>query len=489
MRANPTAILRRIEKELCERSLLEFIQRGWHAIEPGGSFVAGWALAAICEHLEAVSRGEITRLLINVPPGCTKSMTVNVFWPAWEWGPRNAPHLRYISASHEGTLSTRDLVRCRDLVNSEWYQGLWGDRFDWKGDQNAKTLYENNHAGSRYAGSVGGSLIGRRGDRIIVDDPHNTQNVESDQVRKAAVRWFSETLPTRVNDQERSPIVVIMQRVHQGDISGHILSKELGYTHLCLPMEFERDHPHKSTRFVDPRTKDGELLWPERFTPKALDELKKTFRSFGGMYAETGQLQQRPAPRGGGMFQEKDFQYLERAPELRDIAATARGWDLAGTEDAAAAYSAGAKISRLVNGAIVVEDVLRGQWNPHKVYDNIEGAARRDGLRVKQSLPQDPGQAGKDQKRHLAAHLQGCNLHFSPESGSKADRAQPLAAQGQAGNLFLVRGPWNDAFVAEAMVFPNGEFLDQIDAASRAYAAVIGPRAPRLGAAPLLVTR
>lgn len=188
------------------------------------------------------------------------------------------------------------------------------------------------------------------------------------------------------------------------------------------------------------------------------------------------------------MFQEKDFKYLDRPPDPAEIAASCRGWDLAATESTSASFTAGTRISRLRNGSIVIEDVVRGQWSPHQVYETMRAVATRDGLRVKQSIPQDPGQSGKDQKRHLAAEMHGFNLHFSPESGSKAARAEPLAGQAQGGNLFLVRAPWNDAFVAEACVFPMGDFLDQIDSASRAYAQVIeAHRLPALAAAPRIV--
>lgn len=463
--------------------------RGWPSLHGGAPLVRGWAIDAMCDHLEAVARGEIRRLLINIPPGTTKSMTTNVFFPAWVWGPQDRPQEKFISTSFDRDLTIGHMLRGRDLIDSEWYQTLWGDRFTWSEDQNAKTHYVNSAGGSRFAGSVGSSLIGRRGDFIIVDDPHSTENVESEPIRKQSVRWFAETLPTRVNMQGVSPIIVIMQRVHQGDISGHILSKELGYVHLCLPMEYEPDHPFKSTRFQDPRTQLGELLWPERFPREAIEELKMTFRSFGGPYAEAGQLQQRPSPRGGGMFQEKDFKYLDRAPEHSEIAAVCRGWDLAATESTSASFTAGARVCRLKNGSIVIEDIVRGQWNPHQVYETIRAVGSRDGQpRVKQSIPQDPGQAGKDQIRNIAAALHGYNLHFSPESGSKPARAEMLAAQAQAGNLFLVRGAWNDAFVAEACVFPMGDFLDQVDACSRAYAQIIETkRLPTLGAASRVV--
>jgi len=475
--ANREIALRELDRLDSEAKLLDFVRLGWHSLEPGADFVSGWAVGAICEHLEAVSLGQIRRLLINVPPGCTKSMTTNVFWPAWEWGPKGNPHLRYISASYAGELSIRDNVRGRDLIRSEWYQQLWGHKFSFKGDQNAKVKYENNKAGWRFASSVGAGLTGHRGDRIIVDDPHAVQQAESEADRNSALRWFAETLPTRLNDVDESAIVVIMQRVHEKDVSGLIISKELGYDHLMLPMEYEPDHPHLSRtalNFRDPRTQLGELLWPERFSAKSVEELKLTFRSWGGTYAEAGQLQQRPAPRGGGMFQRKDFQYLDEAP--REVLRRVRGWDLAATKDGQGAFTAGVKMSRTRDGKVVVEDVRRGRWGPHEVRTNIRAAAESDGHGVLQDLPQDPGQAGKVQKSDLVALLAGYDAHATPESGSKEDRARPLAAQAEAGNIFLVRAPWNDAFVDEACLFPNGELKDQVDAASRAFGRLIQKR-------------
>ena len=481
---NPSETLRDLERIRSEGSLLEFIKAGWHALEPGTPFLHGWAVEAICEHLEAVTNGEIRRLLINVPPGCTKSMTTNVFWPAWEWGPRNKPDYRYINASYGADLSIRDNMRCRDLIQSEWYQANWSDRFQMKGDQNAKILYENDRTGWRFAASVGKGITGRRGDRIIVDDPHSVENVESDVVRERALRWFFETLSSRFNKLDESALVVIMQRVHDRDLSGAILAKELGYTHLCLPMEFEPDHPHLSTRFTDPRTEPGELLWPERFSPKAVDEQKETFRAWGGSYAEAGQLQQRPVPRGGGMFKRDDFDIIDAIPAHLQVIHRARGWDLAATDSSRAAYTVGAKVAKLADGRLVVEDVLRFRGGPAEVEAKILACANQDGPNVAQFIPQDPGQAGKAQVRALAALLEGFNARFSPESGDKETRAIPLAAQVEVGNVCLIRAPWNDALLAEAALFPAGEFKDQVDALTRAYDWILQNREPSIATIP-----
>lgn len=481
---NPQKSFDELEKLRCESSFIEFVKAGWHALEPGVKFQHGWAVEAICDALERVSRGETKRLLVNIPPGATKSMTCSVMFAAWEWGPRNQPDYRYINASYGADLSIRDNMRCRDLIQSEWYQKHWGDRFQMKGDQNAKVLYENDKTGWRFAASVGKGITGRRGDRIIVDDPHSVENVESEVVRERALRWFFETLSSRLNKLDESAIIVIMQRVHDRDLAGAILAADMGYEHLCVPMEYESDHPHKSTHFVDPRTEEGELMWPERFSRKAVEDQKAAFRAWGGTYAEAGQLQQRPVPRGGGMFKRDDFEIIDAIPAHAQVVMRARGWDLAATAKARAAFTVGAKIAKLADGRIVIEDVVRGQWGPAEVEAKILACAQQDGINVAQFLPTDPGQAGKSQTRAFAAMLEGFNARFSPESGDKETRAIPLAAQLEVGNVCLIRAPWNDALLSEFALFPAGQFLDQVDATTRAYDWILQNRAPSIATVP-----
>jgi len=481
---NRDQVLRDIDAYQCDQSLMNFTRIAWKQIEPETPFVDGWAVEAICEHLEAVTRGEIKRLLINIPPGCMKSLTSNVFWPAWEWGPKRSQHLRFVSASYEKGLATRDLVRCRDLLFSEWYQSLWPIEF--KGDQNLKTYYENAQRGWRLAASVGSSLIGYRGDRIVVDDPHDVKSAESELKREESLRWFTEVLPTRLNNQMKSTIVVVMQRLHERDISGLICSKlKADWEHLMLPMEYEpkRKCVIQVTGFEDPREVDGELLWPERFDGDSVEKLKNVFRSQGGTYAEAAQLQQRPAPRGGGMFKRKDFEIVEAPPPG---GRTVRGWDLAASTGRDAAYTVGAKVT-LYQGKLYIVDIVREKLSPSGVEKLVLSCANQDGRATWISIPQDPGQAGKAQKARLAQVLHGYRVHFSLESGAKEDRATPLAAQVEAGNVSIVRAPWNDALLNEAEMFPTGEFLDQIDALSRAYAKLLMDRGRNISLQPGMI--
>lgn len=474
LKAAPDLFQRAARELLCERSFPDFFRLFWPILEPSAPLIMSPALDAILEHLEAFARGEIKRLLINVPPGFSKSMATSVFMPAWIWGPRGRPDARFITTSYDANLAIRDNLRCRNLLLSEEFKSIWGERVAFRHDERGKMRYANTSGGWRQATSVNAALTGHRADFIIIDDPHSTKGAESDAIRKTTLRWFSETLPTRLNSQMDSGIVCIMQRLHTNDIAGHILKNDLGYEVLCIPMEYEPDHPTTSTRWKDWRTEPGELADPIRFPRQAVDDLKRLFMSEGGSYAIAGQLQQRPIPRGGGMFKEDWFRFLDFEPDPDAIVVgPVRGWDLAASDNEGAAYTVGVKGCRLRDGRVVILDVVRAQLEAAEVYSMIRDTAERDGELCQQSLPQDPGQAGKDQRRHLAALLAGYNCHFSPESGSKALRAQSLASQAEAGNVALVLGDWNTAFVKEACDFPRGQYLDQVDAASRMFSRLL----------------
>lgn len=487
--ANPDAGLLYLDKLDAEASLMSFIRLMWPVLEPGRKLVEGWALYAIIDHLEAMARGDILKLLINVPPGCMKSLTTGVFFPAWIWGPLNMPHKRFCSWSYGQDLTVRDNRKMRLLIESDMYRTLWGDQFKLTSDQNEKKFFENDATGFMFASGIGGAGTGHRGDFCRFDDPHKVKEAESEVKREDANQWIAETLPTRKND-DKCAFLGIMQRIHQHDASGMIIDEELGYEHLCLPMEFEADHPHPSKTsldFVDPRTEDGELLWPERFSREEVDDLKKGLSAWGGSYAVAGQFQQRPAPRGGGMFQQADFKYVDDCPT--DVSSRVRGWDLAATskrENPRASHTVGLRMSKDKEGRIYIEDVRRIQGSDLEVEQLLRQCAEMDSRRVVQDIPQDPGQAGKAQKAALARLLHGYECKFSPETGKKQHRAIPLSAQCEAGNLYLVRGSWNAAFVREACIFPAGD-KDQIDAASRAYARLIMKKPRRIGSAPRVI--
>jgi phage terminase large subunit-like protein len=275
--------------------LVDFVEAAWPILEPRMPFVSGNLVEAICEHLEAVTAGLITRLLINVPPGSAKSLLVSVFWPAWEWGPKGLTSYRYISSSFAESACVRDVRKMRLLVTSDWYQRHWPHVELTRGGE---LSFENTLTGTR-DGVAFSSLTSRRGDRLILDDPHSVEKAESPNDREKATRRFRESAVNRLNDQAKSAIVVVMQRLHEADISGVIQEFMPDYVQLVLPMEYESGrHCETSIGFSDWRRSEGELLFPQRWGRPEVENLKRDM----DRWAYAGQYQQRPSPRGGGVF-------------------------------------------------------------------------------------------------------------------------------------------------------------------------------------------
>lgn len=449
-----------IERELCERSFSAFARRAWKVLEPESKLEWGWALDAICDHLQALTEGKINppRLQINVPPGSMKSLLASVMWQAWEWGPRKMPHKRFVSTSYKQDLAIRDSRKARILITSDWYQSLWP--VELMRDQNAKSKFENTATGFRDSMSFTG-MTGSRGDRVIIDDPLSVDQALSDAERQAVETTFREALPTRVNNKD-SAIVLIMQRLHERDPSGIIEADGLPYTKLIIPMRYEADRNTSTELFKDPRTRDGELMFPERFPEQTVSELERTLGSYGA----AGQLQQRPAPRGGGMFKRSNFRAAASAPEGTKWV---RGWDLAATDDPKAAWTVGVLMGISPDRRFFIADVRRIQGTPHQVEQLLLTTAEGDGTKVFGSIPQDPGQAGKAQAEYLIRQLSGFPYKASPESGDKETRAEPFASQVEAGNVYLLPGDWQTKYLDELEVFPAGRWVDQVDASSRAF--------------------
>jgi predicted phage terminase large subunit-like protein len=445
---------------LCEQSLWHFVKWAWKVVEPGTPFIASWHIKAICEHLEACTRGEIRRLLITMPPRSMKSLLVSVFWPAWVW--INEPDKRWIYASYAQHLSTRDSLHCRDVILSPWYQERWGDRFRLRTDQNTKVRFDNDQSGFRLASSTGGMGTGEGAWAIVADDAHNVVQSESDVERAAVLHWWDQSMSTRGNDPKTVCHVIVMQRLHENDLAGHVLEQG-GYEHLLLPMEFESDRRcTTSIGWSDPRQREGELLSPKRFPPSAIAELKTRLGSYGW----AGQFQQRPAPKGGGMFKRHWFKIIDARPAGPDIARI-RYWDLAASVDGD--YTVGCLMASRPDGTFVIEDVMRGQWGPAERDDLILQTAQLDGYMVGIALEEEPGSAGKSVTHWLTKMLQGFTVYADKPTGDKEVRAQPLAAQCEAGNVSLVNGDWCSAWLDEVTTFPNARHDDQVDASSGAF--------------------
>jgi predicted phage terminase large subunit-like protein len=440
------------ERELCRRSLAAFVRRAWRQIEPGQPYVHGWHVDAICEHLEAITSGDITRLLINIPPGTMKSTLCSVFWPAWEWGPKELPSTRIINAAHEQGLAIRDTLKMRRLIQSPWYQRLWPTGLT--SDQNQKTYYENSATGFRQACAVA-SMTGRRGDRVIWDDPHSIESAHSDTGRDTAIRVFTETLPTRLSNPDRSAIVVVMQRIHEADVSGYILANDLGYDHLCLPMEYEPTSRVTSIGFRDPRTESGELLFPGRFSRETVDRDKKIM----GDFAVAGQFQQRPSPLGGGMFKDDWWRFYKVAPAIKWRAIYA---DTAQKTKQANDYSVFQLWGESTSGQALLLDQIRGKWEAPELLTQARAFWNKHRVAGVRSFNIEDKVSGTGLIQTLKR--EGVPVVAIQRNTDKITRAMDAAPFIQSGNVLLPEdAPWLSDYLAEFSQFPNGVNDDQCD--------------------------
>lgn len=417
-----------------------------------------WARAAhhrtIADALMRVFRGECTRLIINVPPRYSKTELAVVNFIAWALG--QAPDSEFIHVSYASPLAVANSANVRAMLQHEAYAEIFpGTRLD----SDAKGHWSTSAGGVMYAVGAGGTITGFGagkdrpgfGGAIIVDDPHKADEARSDTVRKSVIDWFQNTLESRQNAPGRTPIILIMQRLHEDDLSGFLLRGGNGeaWDHVCLPAI----------------TDDGAALWPEKHDLEALRRMEQA-----NPYNFAGQYMQAPAPADGGIFKPDAMPVVDALPAVPTE--WVRGWDLAATTGGD--WTAGGRLGKLKDGRFVIADMVRMRAGPDDRDAAIRNTASRDGGRVKISLPQDPGQAGKTQVLHLSRMLAGYPVHSSPETGDKVTRAEPFASQVNVGNVLMLRGDWNADLIAEMRLFPNGRADDQVDALSRAFAGLLG---------------
>lgn len=440
-----------LERERGRRSFRKFVGMAWHVVEPARTFVPGWHIDAICEHLQAITEGKIRDLIINMPPRHMKSLLVGVLWPAWEWidHPENA----FLTASYADTLAVRDAVKARRLITSAWYRERWGAAFRLAGDQNAKTRYDNDRGGYRIATSVNGVATGEGGDRIVVDDPINVKEASSATVRLAANTWWDESMSTRGNDPKKVARVIVMQRTHEQDLTGHCLQRaETNYVHLKLPAEYRGHKGRTVIGFEDPRKNPGDLLWPERFGKPEVDKLKVDL----GTYAASAQLQQEPIPAGGGTFK---LEWFPRYGVLPANGIRTVSIDCANKAKELNSYSVAGSFLEVGQNAYVAK-----VWRDRVEYPALKRNVINFCADVKphQVLIEDKGN-GTALIQDLQTSTRIPVIPIEPD-GDKLMRAQRTSPTVEARRVLLPDfAPWLPDFEYEIGHFPATDFFDQVD--------------------------
>jgi hypothetical protein len=470
-----------------ERSFRAYLEPAWKVIEPATPFVGGYHVEAIADHLQAISGGHLQNLIINIPPRHSKSSLVAVFWPTWEWISR--PHLRYVSMSYAQHLSVRDSLKCRDLITSAWYQERWGGVYQLRADQNEKMYFRNTRGGWRLASSVGGVGTGEGGERLLIDDPNNALDAEKAETElDNVIAWWDGAMTSRANNPSTIARIIVQQRLHTADLTGHILEKmQAGgeqYEVLALPAEYE---PRVAVCLSsgpdalrhDPRTVEGEPLSPERFpTP----ELRKIEVGMGPQrYA--GQYQQRPAPAAGAVFlrdwwhDENRYSLAEHLQRPPKIAARFLSFDTAFKDQESNDYTGWAVFDRMADYRVRLRWIGNERLQFHDLLSTIQAEAQRwnyDG-KLAGVIIEDKGSgtsAGQTLTAGADAKLRTLIRLFMPQ-GSKVYRARQAAQWCRLGCVELPDPcddvPWLGEFAGpepdgKLFKFPSVTHDDDVDA-------------------------
>ena len=460
--------LANVQRELCLRSLFHFVRIFWSTID-GSSFVDEWHIRAVCDHLEAVYRGQLKRLIINIPPRCTKTLITSVFFPIWCW--LKNPALNVLTGSYSKDLALGSAVQSRYLLNSIKFKQLFGNRISLVDDQNQKSNYRNEAHGVRRTYSVLGTLTGTGGDIIVIDDPLNVVDGWSRTKRETCNRWYDEALSTRLNDPATGAVVLIMQRLHEDDLSGHLLEKG-GWEHLCLPMWFESDTRCKtSIGFVDPRIRSGELL-TSRFSEKYLEEKKRDL----GEWGIAGQMQQRPSPIEGGIIKQEWWKYY--SAQGMNFAAPIISIDSAFKTGEENDYTV-ITVWGVSEGSAYLIDMFRGRVEFPQL--KAMTAAHINKYKPRVVLIEDAasGQSLIQEFKQISQNA----IRAVKVDRDKVSRVHAISAMVEGGNVFLDKNaPYLLDFLKEFLNFPNGKHDDIVDSTTQAldYIQTEAGRQPRV---------
>lgn len=480
-----------LKREMCKKSLYYFFQEFWGEIS-GSDLLLNWHIQYICEELEIIARrvfkykdgnfnqrkkqeDKLYDLIINIPPRTSKSSIVSNAFVAWCW--INDPTTRFITGSYSVQLSLEQADKTRQIIRSNKFKTLFPE-IRLRADASCNTNYklewdytdENGNkilmtGGNRLSCSPTGTSMGYHADMIIVDDPLNPTDAGSTTGASLSTvnHWINSTLSGRKTNRNSTVTIIIMQRLCETDPCGvWIEDAKRGdriIKHICLPAEISNNvSPPGLKKFYV----DG-LLDPISLNRKVLKEAEASL----GPYGYAGQMMQTPAPIGEGMFKTEKFNIIKSYDE-KDIIERVRYWDKAGTAGGGK-YTAGVLIARTKKNQFIVIDIVRGQWDALKREEMIKQTAYMDGLHTPVWIEQEGGSGGKESAEATIRNLSGFIIYVDIPKGDKALRAVPYSVQVNAGNVSLLEGEWNRAYINECRFFPVGKYKDQIDASSAGF--------------------
>ena len=472
---NPAQSMRVLTKD----SLYKFMRFFWECYSQE-EFIPNWYIEEICKELEIVARRvadnkkKLYDLIFNQPPGTTKTATVSIFFPVWCWV--NWFWMKFITTSHSSGLSLESAEYSRDIIRSDKFKQYFPE-IDIKQDKDSKgnfrvikKEYMNAgrvpriiQGGGRISTSVDARIMGFHAHIIIPDDIIDPKRSLS-EVGLASANAHLDHLGTRKVNKKVTTLIMVMQRLHQEDPTGHLLSKKSKkIRHICLPGEID-DYKHKVKPIELIRFYKNGLLDPKRLGRSELEELEADL----GQYGYAGQVGQDPTPAGGGMFKTDHFQIQTNKVTDASIVQIVRYWDKAGTAGAGA-YTTGVKQAKLSNGKCLILDVKRGQWSTEERERIIKETAEADGPDVIVLIEQEPGSGGKESAENTVRNLAGFHCERDLPKGDKIYRADPMSVQVNNGNVLLMQAEWNADYIKEFRDFPLGKYKDQVDASAAGY--------------------
>ena len=448
-----------VQRNLCRVSLFEFVKHFWDVIIQDKP-VYNWHIEYLCSELEIVAKRVFERkekeydLIINIPPGTSKTTLCTIMFPVWCW--INDPSLRFITASYSSDLSTEHAVKSRDIVRSDKFKELF-PHISLKKDQDNKKYYQNNHNGSRSVTSVGGTVTGKHAHIIILDDPMNPQEANSEKERQTSNKWVDNTLTTRKVDKGITPTITIMQRLHEKDTTGHLLAKEgKDIKHICLPDELTKDVKPESVKTL---YKNG-LLDEVRLSRKIINDARIDLGSF----AYSGQFKQTPSPEEGGFIKKKWFASFGNEDLREDMS-----WDF--VCDPAYTSSETNDPSALIAFSFYKNDFYLLSYSQKwlefpDLIKHIQEFSLSNKYSHKSKILVEPKASGKSIVQTLKKQT-GLNIIESKSPNKdKVARVQDCLAVIEAGRIKLYDGKNWDLFIDECAKFPNAEHDDLVDCLS-----------------------